>query len=160
MAEIKKPQTETKNEVLVRIMGQDLLGSKKIYPALTKIKGVSWMISKIVCKNLGLDRDMKVLELDKERIKKIEEALKNLDSIPDYLKNRRNDFYTGESKHLISTDLDMKREFDIKRLKQIKSYKGWRHSLKLPVRGQRTRSHFRKTGVAVGVRKPKTGKKG
>jgi small subunit ribosomal protein S13 len=47
----------------------------------------------------------------------------------------------------------MVKEFDIKRMKQIKSYKGMRHSLKQPVRGQRTRSHFRTTGVAVGVKK-------
>ncbi len=54
----------------------------------------------------------------------------------------------------------MRKEFDVKRMKQIRSYKGVRHSLKQPVRGQRTRSHFRTTGVAVGVKKPKTGKKG
>ena len=31
--------------------------------------------------------------------------------------------------------------------------------MKLPVRGQKTRSHFRKSGIAVGVKKPKMGKK-
>ena len=35
-------------------------------------------------------------------------------------------------------------EFDIKRLKKIKSYKGYRHMSNLPVRGQRTRSNFRR----------------
>jgi len=39
-------------------------------------------------------------------------------------------------------------------LKKMKSYKGWRHSLGQPVRGQRTRSHFRK-GSAIGVMKTK-----
>ena len=39
------------------------------------------------------------------------------------------------------------------RLKEIKSYRGLRHSLKLPVRGQRTRSHFRTKGNAMGVKK-------
>ena len=47
----------------------------------------------------------------------------------------------------------MKREFDIKRMKKIKSYKGARHSAGQPVRGQRTRSHFRSRGKAVGVTK-------
>ena len=140
MTEEKKPrQAEARNEMLVRIMGQDLLGSRMIYPGLTRIKGVSWAISNAVCKKLKLDRAKKVSEINKEEIKRIEEFIKHPD-IPDYLKNRRADF-------------------DIKRLKQIKSYKGVRHTFGLPTRGQRTRSHFRKTGIAVGVRKPKTGKK-
>jgi len=51
-------------------------------------------------------------------------------------------------------------EFDIKRLKKIKSYRGLRHVLGQPVRGQRTRGHFRKN-KAVGVTgKAKKGKKG
>ena len=43
---------------------------------------------------------------------------------------------------------------DIKMLKKIKSYKGIRHSLGLPVRGQRTRSNFRKNkGKVMGVKR-------
>ena len=52
--------------------------------------------------------------------------------------------------------LDIKKEFDIKRLREIKSYRGIRHSAKLPSRGQRTRSHFRKKGIAMGVKRKKT----
>ena len=150
---------EDKNEILVRIMGNDIIGSKNVFTGLTKIKGVSWSISNIVCKKLNLNKSTKIAELDKPTIAKIETFLKNIDA-PDYLKNRRVDFETGQSSHLLSTDLDMKKEFDIKRLKQINSYKGVRHMLRQPVRGQRTRSHFRSTGVAVGVRKTKAGKKG
>ena len=69
------------------------------------------------------------------------------------LKNRQRDFELGESKHILTNELDMVKDFDIKRMRQIKSYKGMRHALKQPVRGQRTRSHFRTTGVAVGVKK-------
>ena len=69
------------------------------------------------------------------------------------MKNRRSDPETGVTSHLYGSDLDMKKEFDIKRMKKIKSYKGIRHTMKLPVRGQRTRSHFRKGGKAVGVMK-------
>ena len=57
--------------------------------------------------------------------------------------------------------MDLQNEFDIRRLKKIKSYKGIRHSLGQPVRGQRTKAHFRK-GRAVGVKRVKvksTGKK-
>jgi ribosomal protein S13 len=72
----------------------------------------------------------------------------------DYMKNRRKDPETGESKHLLANDLDITKEFDIKRLKKMKSYRGLRHSFGLPVRGQRTRSHFkRKKGAKVGIKK-------
>ena len=54
---------------------------------------------------------------------------------------------------MLTNDLDIQKEFDIKRLKKIKSYRGLRHAQGLPVRGQRTRSHFRKKGGAVSVRK-------
>jgi len=66
--------------------------------------------------------------------------------------NRRRDFDTGEDLHLIASDLKLRKEFDIKNLKEIKSYRGMRHAFGLPVRGQRTKGHFRK-GAAVGVRR-------
>ena len=46
---------------------------------------------------------------------------------------------------------------DIKRLKKIRSFRGWRHALGQPTRGQRTRSHFRskKKGKSIGVTKKK-----
>ncbi len=145
-------------EVLVRISGQDIPGSRGIYSGLTRVKGVSWSISNIICKKLNLERNKKIKDLTKEDKEKIELLLKNLE-IPDFLKNRRNDFDSGENKHLIAIDLDLRKEFDIKRLKKIKSYRGLRHSLRLPSRGQRTRSNFRKSGVAVGVKRAKQGKK-
>ena len=40
-------------------------------------------------------------------------------------------------------------------VKEIKSYKGIRHFAKLPVRGQRTRSHFRTKGRAMGIKRKK-----
>jgi small subunit ribosomal protein S13 len=50
--------------------------------------------------------------------------------------------------------LDLSRDFDIRRMKKIRSYKGWRHATGQPVRGQRTKSHFRHGG-AIGVAKGK-----
>jgi len=159
MAEQNKKQViEEDNEVIVRILGQDVLGSKNVFTGLTRIKGISWGISNLICTKLKLDKKTKISELNKEQIKNVELALKKLDA-PDYLKNRRKDIDTGDDNHLVGVDLEMRRDFDIKRLKQIKSYRGMRHSLKLPVRGQKTRSHFRKSGIAVGVKKPKLGKK-
>lgn len=159
MAEKKKSIIEEEHEALVRILGQDIPANKNVYAGLTRIKGVSWSTSNIICIKLGLDKKTRISELGKEQIQKIEDALKKLD-VSGHLKNRNKDSDTGEARHLLGVDLDMRKEFDIKRLKQIKSYKGLRHALKLPVRGQRTRSNFRKSGIAVGVKKPKMGKKG
>jgi len=153
--EQKKP--EKKQEVeelesLVRILSYDIPGSKNVYSGLTRIKGVSWVISNAVCLSLKIPRNKKVSELTKEEIKKIEEFLKS-PSILSFLKNRRSDFKTGEESHIIGSELDMKKDFDIRRLKKIRAYRGIRHAAGLPVRGQRTRSHFRKKGQAVGVKR-------
>ena len=53
---------------------------------------------------------------------------------------------------MIGSNLKLRREFDIRLMKKIKSYKGMRHAIAQPVRGQRTKSHFR-TGSTVGVMK-------
>jgi len=156
--ENKKHRQEDREETLVRILGYDVLGSRTIYAGLTKIKGVSWSIANAVCKNLGLNKQGRISDLSKEEIAKIKSALEEL-KVPEYMKNRRMDPVNGETKHLLGPDLDMRKEFDIKRLKKIKSYRGQRHSLRLPSRGQRTRSNFRRGGGAVGVKKPKRGKK-
>ncbi len=156
--EEKKQILEKQAEAIIRIFDQDIPVNKNIYVGLTKIKGVSWAVSNAICVKLGLDKRMKVEELDKETITKIEKMLSNLE-IPDFLKNRKYDLETGENKHLLTTDLDITREFDIKRLKKIKSYRGIRHALGLPVRGQRTRSHFKRKKIAIGVQKKKDEKK-
>jgi small subunit ribosomal protein S13 len=55
--------------------------------------------------------------------------------------------------HLITTELDLTIDNDLKRMKKVKSYKGVRHMLGQPVRGQRTKSNFRKNKgkVSLGV---------
>ncbi len=151
----KKDYREKQEEVnLIRILSRDLRGSKDIYSALTQIKGVSWSFSNALCKKLELKKSKKVQELSKDEIKKIEEFIVNPD-IPHFLKNRRKDYDTGEDKNLSGADLDLKKDFDIKRLKKIKSYRGGRHAANLPVRGQRTKSNFRrnrKKSGSVGVK--------
>ncbi len=149
--ELKK-YGEEENEVLVRIFGYDIPDSKNVYTGLTRIKGVSWAISNAVCVKLGIQKNKKIKELTKEEIKKIENFLESPE-LPDFLINRRKDPETGANAHLLGSDLDIKKEFDIKRLKEIKSYRGIRHAVKLPVRGQRTRSHFRKKGITMGVKR-------
>lgn len=55
---------------------------------------------------------------------------------------------------MTGTGLELQTEFDIKRLKKIKSYRGIRHAANLPVRGQRTKSHFRKNKTkSMGIKK-------
>jgi len=67
--------------------------------------------------------------------------------------NRRKDLESGTDIHLSGQDVDIGRRFDIQRLVDAKTYKGVRHMLGLPVRGQRTRSSFRKGRVVGVVRK-------
>jgi small subunit ribosomal protein S13 len=150
----KRVEEREEHEVLVRIFGYDIPGSKNLYTGLTRIKGVSWTIANALCIRLGFPRGKKVVELSKADIQKIEKFLETL-PVYDFLKNRRTDIETGQTAHYYGTDLDMKRDFDIKRLREIKSYRGIRHALKQPSRGQRTRSHFRTKGRAMGVKKKK-----
>ena len=136
---------------IIRILQTDIPGNKRLYAGLTKIKGVSWAISNALCLLNGLDKNKKVEDLTKEEIQKIEEELKKGD-FPKFLLNRKKDFAGGEDKHLIGSDLDLAKEFDVKRLKKIRSYRGLRHALGQPTRGQRTKAHFRdnrKKGVGV-----------
>jgi small subunit ribosomal protein S13 len=149
-------EEERMEESLIRIAGYDIPGSKKLLPGLTRIKGVGWSISNAACIKLNLSKDKKVSELTKDEIKMIETFLKNPD-VKDFMKNRRSDLETGETGHFIGTDLEMKKDFDIRRMKKIRSYKGIRHTSGLPVRGQRTRSHFRKNkGQSTGIKKKPT----
>ena len=152
----KKYQKKEHDDVsLIRVLGEDIRGDKQLFAGLTQIKGISWTFANAVCKILNLDKKKKIQDITSKEMAKIEEFVKN-PQIPGFLKNRQNDFEDGEDKHLSGTDLKLRKEFDIKRLKKIKSYKGIRHSANLPVRGQRTRSNFRKNrkpSVAAGKKK-------
>jgi len=151
-AELKQPKNE---ERIVRILQKDIGGSMTLYSGLTKIKGISWGMSNAVCKLLKMDKKRKIGSLTDVEIKKITDFVKD-PKIPEHLKNRKKDFETGENKHLTGTDLELRTEFDIKRLKKIKSYRGFRHASGLPSRGQRTRSNFRRNkSKGVGIKKKK-----
>jgi small subunit ribosomal protein S13 len=154
-----KPVIEKQNYAsIIRIMQTDIPGNKRVLTGLTYIKGISWAISNAVCKILKINPDKKISDLDKSEMEKLMEFLKNSsDYLPHFLLNRKKDFETGKDSHLIGTELDMKREFDIRRLKKIRSYRGLRHATGQPTRGQRTKSHFRAKGKkrAVGVQRKK-----
>jgi len=144
---------------LVRIINVDIKGEKKLYHALRSIKGISYSFSNSICKVLDFDPNIKVGNLEESDLKKIEEVIKNptKHNIPVWLFNRRNDYDTGENKHISAVEINLQRELDVKRLQSIRSYRGIRHAQGLPVRGQRTRAHFRK-GTAIGVSKKKVNK--
>ncbi len=154
--EKKKYQRREDDDVtLVRMLGKDIRGDIKIETALTKINGISWTLSNAICKILELDKKQRIQDFSKEDLGNIENFIKN-PKIPSFLKNRQKDFDDGEDKHISGADLKLRKEFDIKRLKKIKSYKGIRHSANLPVRGQRTKANFRrnkKQSVAAAKKK-------
>ena len=143
-----------KIKVMIRVANTDLIGNKHIYIALRKIKGVGFMFSNAICNLLNLDKQRKIGTLEENEIKAIEALIANPGKFPKWLLNRRKDYDTGEDLHIVGSRLKLRKEFDTKRLMKIKSYRGMRHAFGLPVRGQRTRAHFRK-GRAVGVHKKK-----
>ena len=152
---MEKPEAKQaqSTERIVRILSKDLEGGMTVYSGLAKIKGISWSFSNAICKSLGIDKKKKIGSLSEGDIKEISDFAKS-PKVPNYILNRRKDHETGENKHLTGTDLELAKEFDIKRLKQIKSYRGLRHSLGLPLRGQRTKGNFRKNrNKGVGIKK-------
>ncbi len=117
---------------LVRISRKDVNGNKTIEHALTEIKGVGISLSKTICRVLDLDLDAKIGYIADEDVLKIEEILEDPHKfgIPSWMLNRREDY----------------------EMKKTRSYKGRRHEVGLPVRGQRTKSTFRKSS-SVGVKR-------
>jgi len=139
---------------LVRISGRDLDGGKKLIAALSDLKGVGYNFANVITERLDLDPRIRLGTLTEEQVKQIEEAVQNSSksALPTWYYNRRNDPETGEAKQLLGSDLDFIQKNDVEDEKNMKSWKGVRHSLGLKVRGQRTRTTGRK-GRTVGVRK-------
>lgn len=130
---------------IIRVSNTDLQGEKKIVDALRKVKGVSFMFANAICQAAGVKRQAQTGLLKDADIKKIQAAIDDPEKagIPSWVRNRRHDYETGEDKHVVTNDLIITHEDDIKRLKKIKSYRGIRHTNNLPSRGQRTKSNFR-----------------
>lgn len=150
--------TEDKNfKYLVRVANTDLDGKKSLIYALTKIKGISIMYANAICALTKLDPNQKTGYLNEEQIAKLTEQVKRTDNIPKWMKNRQKDYTTGQDKHLIDADLVFAQDNDLKLLKMIKSYKGLRHQVGLPVRGQRTKSNFRKNKTTRSKKKKRGG---
>ena len=111
---------------MARIAGVEIPNDKKIWVSLMEIYGIGEVKAKEVCAGAKVDENIIVEKISEDE----------LDKIRGYIdKNLKTE---GE--------LRQKQFRDIKRLKDIRSYRGIRHKLGLPVRGQRTRhnAHTRK----------------
>ena len=145
-------QRETR--LIVRIIGTDLDGTLRAPYALTKIKGININLAKIILKKAKVNLDARMGFLTEEEIEKIADIIKKpmKYGLAYWLLNRRKDLETGKDIHLINADLILKNKTDIDMMKKTKSWRGYRHSYGLKVRGQRTKTTGRR-GKAVGVRK-------
>jgi small subunit ribosomal protein S13 len=122
---------------MARIAGVNLPLDKKIEFALPYIYGVGHTTSKRILTQTNVDPNKRVNELSDQEIKRITNAL---------------------TEKPLEGDLRQIEFRNIKRLKDIKSYRGNRHKLGLPVRGQNTRSNAvtrKGKNIAVGGLKRK-----
>lgn len=108
---------------MARIAGVDLPRNKRIEIALTYIYGIGLASAQEIMYKTGIDSNKKVIELNDEEVVKLRSIL--------------------DSSYEIEGDLRRLESMNIKRLMEINSYKGKRHRLGLPLRGQRTRTNAR-----------------
>ncbi len=144
---------ETKTDIrrIVRVLATDVDGNLAVWRALRKVKGVGFVFSRAVCTATGIDRNKKIGALADSDLKDLERFITQ-PQLPSWMLNRRKDMETGKDIHLTMAELSLKKRDDINMMKKVHSYKGVRHELGQPVRGQRTRSSFR-TSKSVGVSK-------
>lgn len=143
---------------IVRVANKDLDGTLDIGRALMGIDGISHRYGKVVAnvfeKETGIKPSTLLGEVPEEKVSMIEDIVMNPvnHNVPAWMLNRVNDFETGNPAHLVMADLRFSLRKDLQRLGRIKSYRGLRIARGLPVRGQRTKSTFRKGGI-IGVAK-------
>ena len=139
---------------IVRVAGTDIDGSKKIIYGITRIRGIGPSFAAAVVKAAELKPDMRVGSLTEEEVDRLEDVVADPAkyNLPPRLFNRRKDFESGRDGHMIGPDLALRVKADIDFMRELRTWKGVRHSLGLKVRGQRTKSTGRK-GRAVGVKK-------
>ena len=145
------PEEEEDLQYFVRIGGADLDGTKTVERSLSELDGIGTRMARLVAEEAEVDRTSTFGLLDEDDIETVVDIVENLgDHVPPWMTNRQNDFFSGETTHLVGTDVEEKRRHDINRMKQIESYKGVRHKRGQKVRGQRTKSTGRTEGT-IGV---------
>ena len=108
---------------MARILGVDLPVRKKTTVALTYIYGIGYHRAKEVLQKTKISEDKRIAELSDNELSKIAQVI--------------------ESNYEIEGSLRRKVAMSVRRLQQINSYRGIRHSRSLPVRGQRTKTNAR-----------------
>jgi len=106
-----------------RVIGIDIPNKKRLIISLTYLYGLGKHKSQEVIEKLGLDPNMHAEKLTEEQISKLNALLQN--------------------EYMVEGDLRRQVQNNIKRLITIGSYRGMRHRVGLPVRGQRTRCNAR-----------------
>ena len=122
---------------MARIAGVNVPDKKRTPIALTYIHGIGRTISFKICEKLGIDTQSRMGELDDDTLNRIRAEIDS----PEYQ---------------IEGDLRRTVSMNIKRLMDMKCYRGLRHRNGLPVNGQRTRTNAR---TRKGPAKPIAGKK-
>lgn len=128
---------------MARISGIDLPKNKRIDVALTYIFGIGPASSKKILEATQIDPSIRVHDLSEADVSRLRQEI--------------------DANYQVEGNLRAKRAGDIKRLIEIGSYRGLRHKVGLPARGQRTRTNARSRKGAkrtVGLGKKKAGKKG
>ena len=121
---------------MARIAGVDLPLAKRVETGLTYIFGIGPSRSKKILAEAGVNPDTRVKDLAEDEVSRIRKVIQD----------------TGE----VEGDLRKKIQMDIRRLIDIGSYRGSRHRLGLPARGQRTHTNAR---THKGPRRAIAGKK-
>ena len=117
---------------MARIAGTNVPNEKRVEIGLTYVFGVGLTTSQKILAELKISPDVRIKDLTETDLTKIRE-------------------YIDKNLH-VEADLSRQISLNIKRLKEIKSYRGVRHSTNLPVRGQRTKTNARtKRGKRVTV---------
>lgn len=139
---------------IVRITETDLPGTEKLAYVLPNINGIGPNLAQAIIKKAGINPETRVGTLTEADVEKIEEIIRNPDKhgLPAWYFNRQKDPDTGKSFHIIGSDLVLRKKMDIEQMKNIKSWRGYRHTYGLKVRGQRTKTTGR-SGKALGVKK-------
>jgi small subunit ribosomal protein S13 len=139
---------------IIRFAGTDINGTKPVTYALINVKGVGIRLANAIIEKSGISPEARMGFLSGSEVEKIQDILQDplKYGIPKWLLNRRKDKETGKDLHLLGSDLVLQTKNDIEDMKKIRSWKGFRHSYGLKVRGQRTRTTGRK-GKAIGVKK-------
>ena len=123
---------------MARISGVDIPRNKRVEVALTYIYGIGPTSAKQILTKTNVDPDTRVNNLTEEEVNRIRE--------------------TVDKEYTVEGDLRRMVSMNIKRLIEIKCYRGIRHTRGLPVHGQRTRTNARtRRGPrrTVGVRRKK-----